>query len=464
MRKRLPALIVGVLLAASLAPAVAWSSSPEDPGLVAGQGDLTQETAISIVDAVIGDIPAQTYAGQPIEPEPVVMLGETPLVKDEDYSVSYENNIAVGEATVVVTGMGAYEGSISRVFRISPAEIISVALSTEKYTYNGTVRSPKVLVKFGAQKLAEGSDYKLSTPAGRKNCGKYTYKVTGIGNFVGTKTVALTIAQAGISKASAAKIGAKVYNTKAQKPLPTLKFAGKKLKNKTDYKLSYSKNVKKGTAVIKVKGAGNFKGSKRVTFQIKAASLSKLARVSGLKSKTYNGSQQTQNPVIKLGKNKLKRGTDYVVSYKNNVNAGTATMIMKGKGSCSGSVSKTFKIAPRSLSAASVGSIRNYAHTGWANEPDPSVRLGGKRLVRNVDYWLSYRNNVRPGTATVVVHGMGNYCGSTGESFWIYGIYITKTGDCYHRDGCSSLSRSRIPITLGDAQARGYRPCHRCRP
>ncbi len=43
-------------------------------------------------------------------------------------------------------------------------------------------------------------------------------------------------------------------------------------------------------------------------------------------------------------------------------------------------------------------------------------------------------------------------------------VYITETGECYHRDGCRYLSHSKIPITLKQAKARGYRPCSVCKP
>jgi hypothetical protein len=43
-------------------------------------------------------------------------------------------------------------------------------------------------------------------------------------------------------------------------------------------------------------------------------------------------------------------------------------------------------------------------------------------------------------------------------------VYITKTGKKYHRDSCSYLSRSKIPISLKDACARRYTPCSRCSP
>lgn len=43
-------------------------------------------------------------------------------------------------------------------------------------------------------------------------------------------------------------------------------------------------------------------------------------------------------------------------------------------------------------------------------------------------------------------------------------VYVTRTGSKYHRDGCGSLSRSKIEITLKEAKAEGYEPCKRCNP
>lgn len=43
-------------------------------------------------------------------------------------------------------------------------------------------------------------------------------------------------------------------------------------------------------------------------------------------------------------------------------------------------------------------------------------------------------------------------------------VYKTKSGECYHSDGCSSLSKSKIEITLENAKAEGLRPCSKCSP
>ena len=71
----------------------------------------------------------------------------------------------------------------------------------------------------------------------------------------------------------------------------------------------------------------------------------KPAAVTGVSNKTYNTRAQTQSPVVKMGVTTLKAGTDYTVSYRNNTNAGTATVIISGKGHYKGTVSKTFTIA-----------------------------------------------------------------------------------------------------------------------
>lgn len=43
-------------------------------------------------------------------------------------------------------------------------------------------------------------------------------------------------------------------------------------------------------------------------------------------------------------------------------------------------------------------------------------------------------------------------------------VYVTKTGKKYHRDGCSSLRKSKIPMSLQDAKNAGYTPCEKCNP
>ena len=43
-------------------------------------------------------------------------------------------------------------------------------------------------------------------------------------------------------------------------------------------------------------------------------------------------------------------------------------------------------------------------------------------------------------------------------------VYVTKTGEKYHRSNCGYLSKSKRAINLSDAKAGGYTPCSRCKP
>ncbi len=80
-----------------------------------------------------------------------------------------------------------------------------------------------------------------------------------------------------INKATISNISTQVYSGAKITPKVTVKYKGKNLKNNKDYKISYSNNALPGTAKVKIKGIGKYKGSKTKTFKIK------LTNVSGFK-------------------------------------------------------------------------------------------------------------------------------------------------------------------------------------
>lgn len=69
------------------------------------------------------------------------------------------------------------------------------------------------------------------------------------------------------------------------------------------------------------------------------------AKVTDIKTRTYTGKKLKQDPTVKLNGKKLVRGTDYKIVYQGNrINAGKATFLVKGMGSYSGSIKKSFTI------------------------------------------------------------------------------------------------------------------------
>ena len=173
-----------------------------------------------------------------------------------------------------------------------------------------------------------------------------------------------------ISKASVTlSTSTYAYDGKAKKPGVTVKLNGKALKNGTDYIVSYSNNTKVGTATVKITGKGNYTGSISKTFKIK--NNFKKATISGISNKSYTGKNITQSITVKYNGKTLKNGTDYTVSYSNNKNIGTATVKITGKGSYTGTITKTFKINPakqeiQKLTAKSKAFFVDWAQKGSA--------------------------------------------------------------------------------------------------
>ena len=86
-------------------------------------------------------------------------------------------------------------------------------------------------------------------------------------------------------------------------------------------------------------------GGAETTFSVFVSSFDVgSASISGMSNKAYNGRAQTQDPVVKLDGYTLVKDRDYTLSYSNNVNIGTATMTVKGKGKYSGSKKVNFTI------------------------------------------------------------------------------------------------------------------------
>ena len=173
-----------------------------------------------------------------------------------------------------------------------------------------------------------------------------------------------------ISKASVTlSTSTYAYDGKAKKPGVTVKLNGKTLKNGTDYTVSYSNNTKVGTAKVTITGKGNYTGSVSKTYIIK--NNFKKATVSGISTKAFTGKNITQSITVKYNGKTLKKGTDYTVSYSNNKSIGTATVKIAGKGSYTGTITKTFKINPakqeiQKLTAKSKAFFVDWAQKGSA--------------------------------------------------------------------------------------------------
>ena len=89
-----------------------------------------------------------------------------------------------------------------------------------------------------------------------------------------------------------------------------------------------------------------------------------------VKDQTWTGKALKPAVTVKNGKVKLKKGTDYTVSYKNNKAVGTATVTVKGKGNYTGSKKLTFKINPKGLDISKVEARKKSLTVKWKKRKD----------------------------------------------------------------------------------------------
>ncbi len=149
---------------------------------------------IKVSTFIIEAIPNQTYTGNQIKPTLKVSTSNGKLNENVDFSVTYSNNINVGEAKVKVTGMGNYcnyasVASFTIVTRsIKSADISNI--STQNYT--GKEITPSLTITYNRKVLKEGTDYRLHY-YNNKNIGEATIQIEGIGNFSGSDSATFSI-------------------------------------------------------------------------------------------------------------------------------------------------------------------------------------------------------------------------------------------------------------------------------
>lgn len=172
-----------------------------------------------------------------------------------------------------------------------------------------------------------------------------------------------------------------------------------------------------------------------------------------LSTVSYVYSGKACQPEVKIICNNtaLISGTDYTVSYQNNINAGTAFVIITGNGNYTGGVKKTFSIVRREASSVKISPVPLQIYTGKKVKPSLKLTYAGKALIKGTDYTMTYTNHVKPGkgTAKVKVDFKGNFSGSRSVRFSILpGKPVLKT----------SVSASAVRLEWNKvSRAGGYR-------
>lgn len=230
-------------------------------------------------------------------------------------------------------------------FKVVPYELKdeNVTLGSD-LAYTGIEQTQTVTVTVDGKTLTVGTDYTVSDLTGTEP-GSYPVTVAGTGNYTGTVTKSFEIAKADISSAEITyDAGPYGYTGKEWKPEVAVSFNDAALTADTDYTVSYENNINAGTAKIIITGIGDhFTGSTEKTFTINSAEISGCT-FAPIADVTYNTKAHTPEVTVAISGRTLEADKDYTVSYASNINAGTATVTVTGKGNFTGTASKTFTI------------------------------------------------------------------------------------------------------------------------
>ncbi len=444
-----------------------WSS----PGVfgTATLGGLIEVEREGLWALEIADV---TYTGKALKPSVTVYDGKTLLTLGRDYTVSYKKNTKPTEqAEAVIKGKGNYAGSTTKKFKIVPKNIADEDILIP----NLYVKAPKAGKSVTVAPVATRNGKKLTKKdfivesiqdnAGSKvdrvtQPGTYTVAVKGVdaNGYTGTKEIQLVVLNSSQVLMSAVKVTGiqnKAYTGDKVVPEFTVKYGQETLEADKDYKV-FCDSVEVGTATAVIKGIGEkYVGEKTVTFKITGTVL-KPANVQLENASNLYYTGNAIEPVVKISDAEQDR--DFTVSYDKNVKAGTATVMVKGIGKYTGTVKKTFKIAPFDIQQNPEGKL-SYQTAGMEvpymkggsklKASDLKAVFNGKNLVEGTDYTLVYSGNKKLGTATVKIKGKGNFKGTTAPvSFTIHAQDLAKLTNVIISDVANKNARKYTNVSL----------------
>lgn len=326
----------------------------------------------------IAKIADAEYTGKAIRPAITVLDGKDTLKLNKDYSVKYENNTNAGVAKVTVTGKGDYKDKIKETvtFNILPKSSDKLTVSAPEYLVwknNDREQTVSVTVKDGNKTLKKDKDYTLKITFNDNGtakevqkagkAGEYTITVTPMGNYGGEDKVSMLYVEK------------RTLLTKASVKLPS-----------SNLKYNDGNPVEFDSSKIVVKVSG-----------------------------------------------KVVPADSYEVTYENNVEVGKATVVITAKADSdyAGYVKKTFNITGIALNTRTVKiddfvSSMDYNGRPTYQQVKLSAKSDGTKLVKNVDYTLTYSNNTNAGKAKLVITGKGKYTGTITKTYTINKISLTK--------------------------------------
>lgn len=413
---------------------------------------------------VIGTIPGDPFLwtqDESFEPKPVITynykdgeeLKSRTLVENTDYKLAYFDNTQCGQATLLVKGLGPYDGlAAAKTFRI--AQRTDGVIAFDANTTPTRSLSGNAMENVFSKEVTNSGDGRVTYTLSDNTCGatidgaivSFTkvgkVKVTATAEdspncayATSTDSYQLTVVRGEAAISFADLTPMKTYN-----PLTEENSYTQTVVNSGDGTVGYT--LSENTCGASVKGATvtfTKAGSVRVTatatdsqnffYSESGRTASYVLTVSGLTGEltvttspaeyTYDGTKKTPAVTVKYGDKILTKDTDYTLSGDlSATDAGQYTITATGKGGYAGMGYTTWQIKPQSQTLTVTISPSNYTYDGSLKTPTVTVKCGTKTLTKDVDYTLSGTTSATDaGQYTITATGTGNYS-SSGSAQW----------------------------------------------
>lgn len=404
---------------------------------------IGKEGAISLDDCQISlSQDRYVYDGSSKKPAVTVTYKGQVLIQNTDYTITYTNDTNAGNAVATVTGKGIFAGSKNLNYIIEAIDIGSYKLEiqSDSYNYDATEKKPEVKVVIseiaGKKYYLNASSYTVKYE-NNKNVGTANVTVTGAGSYSGELKGTFKILPRDIAGATVITSQKSYgYTGKEIKPEVAVTLSdGTGLIFGTDYTVSYEDNTDIGTATVNVTGRGNYTGKAKGSFGI-GADIKDAEIVLSMDQYIYSGRRNTPKATVVFAGKTLVENVDYTISYEDCIDAGTARVVVSGKGNYGGTAEKTFEIARKGITGANVTIPQEcYEYISKEIRPEATVTLSDGTVLKNaIEYIVDYTDNIEVGTATITVTGTGNYIGYVTKTFTITEVKKddgseTKPGD-----------------------------------
>ena len=394
-------------------------------------------------NAKIDSLPVKTYTGSQIVISSVTAVypknQSTKIsIPASEYTITNGENINAGDSAGQVTIQAKpssehYMGKKTVAFTIKKLEVDpgQLLIYIPSQSISSATNLDDVQVTYRGISLTD-TDYTVSG-ATRNQIGTYnaTFAINPSSkNFVQKKdTSGIKMSYTVVEKSSDnnklsyyVDVTPRTYTGYEQTPYVYITDNGRVLTSGRDYKIICSDNKDAGYKKLTIEGI-SFAGSKNYYFYILPAQFNDCSLSIPADSYKYTGGEIKPKVTVKLG-NTILPETDYEVKYTSNINTGTASVTVTPKGTNLTGVSKTmyFTIKGTALDDCSVSlSQSSYAYTGYECRPVVTIRDGYKTLIQGVNYSIKYEDNVKAGTAKVILTGLGGYSGTVTKEFDILG-------------------------------------------